>query len=167
MRRRDRPWCADTSCNNGCNTSLLAADDASVYRSCVGALMYHVSDRADAQFEVSILGLFWRAPTSGAMEALRVTRYLLGTQDAHVGVRGFHARDQQTGLARAILEGDLFLSVRSSSFFSFFSSFFSSFLLSFLLSFLFSFLFFSFSFSSFLFFSHSDSPQTQCTRSVH
>ena len=38
--------------------------------------------------EVSILGTCLRAPTSGAMEALRrVTRYLLGTQNAYVKLR--------------------------------------------------------------------------------
>ena len=69
-------------------TPLWTADDARLYRSCVGALMYHVLDRADAQLEVSILGTYLRAPTSGAMEALRrVTRYLLGTQNAYVKVR--------------------------------------------------------------------------------
>ena len=50
---------------------LLTADDARLYRSCVGALMYFVLDRADAQLEVSILGTCLRAPTSGAMVALR------------------------------------------------------------------------------------------------
>ena len=69
-------------------TPLLTADDTRLYRSCVGALMYYVLDRADAQLEVSILGSSLRAPTSGAMEALRsVTRYLLGTQNAHVKLR--------------------------------------------------------------------------------
>ena len=34
-----------------------------------------------------------------------------------VGVRGFHARDSQKGLVRAIVERDLFLSARSSFFF--------------------------------------------------
>ena len=66
----------------------MTADDARLYRSCVGALMYFVLDRADAQLEVSILGTCLRAPTSGAMEASRrVTRYLLGTQNAHVKLR--------------------------------------------------------------------------------
>ena len=66
-------------------TPLLTADDAILYRSCVGALMYYVLDRVDVQLEVSNLGTYLRAPTSGAMEALRrVTRYLLGTQNAYV-----------------------------------------------------------------------------------
>ena len=30
-------------------TPLLTADDTRLYRSCVGALMYHVLDRADAR----------------------------------------------------------------------------------------------------------------------
>ena len=69
-------------------TLLLPADDARLYRSCVGALMYYVLDGADGQLEVSILGTYWRAPTSGAMEALRrVTRCLLGTQSAYVKLR--------------------------------------------------------------------------------
>ena len=36
-------------------TPVLIADDARLHRSCVGALMCHVLDRADAQLEVSIL----------------------------------------------------------------------------------------------------------------
>ena len=69
-------------------TPLLTVDDARLYRSCVGALMCHVLDGADAQLEVSILGTYLRAPTSGTVEALRrVTRYLLGTQNAYVKLR--------------------------------------------------------------------------------
>ena len=69
-------------------TPVLTADDARLYRSCVGALMCYVLDRADAQLEVSILGTYLRAPTSGTVEALRrVTRYLLGTQNAYVKLR--------------------------------------------------------------------------------
>ena len=67
---------------------LLTTDDTRLCGSCVGALMYYVLDRADAQLEVSILGSCLRAPTTGAMEALRrVIRYLLGTQDAYVKLR--------------------------------------------------------------------------------
>ena len=67
---------------------LLTADDTRLDGSCVGALMYYVLDRADAQLEVSMLGSYLRAPSSGAMEALRrVTRYLQGTQDAYVKLR--------------------------------------------------------------------------------
>ena len=67
-------------------THLLTADVTRLCRSCVGALVYHVLDRADAQLEVSILVL--ASPTTGAMGASRrVTRYLLGTQDAHVKLR--------------------------------------------------------------------------------
>ena len=46
-------------------------------------------------------------------------------------MRGFHARDSQEGLVRAIVEGDLFLSARSIFFLSFFVCFFHSFILSF------------------------------------
>ena len=69
-------------------TPLLSAGDARLYRSCVGALLNYVLDRADAQLEVSILGTYLRPPTSGAMEALRrVTRHLLGTQNVYVKLR--------------------------------------------------------------------------------
>ena len=69
-------------------TPLWTADDTRLYRSCAGALMYYVLDRADAQLEVNILRSYLRAPPSGAMEALRrVTRYSLGTQDAYVKLR--------------------------------------------------------------------------------
>ena len=37
-------------------------------------------------------------------------------------MRGFHARDSQEGLVRAIVEGDLFLSARSTFFLSVFAS---------------------------------------------
>ena len=61
-------------------TPLLTDDDARLKRSCVGALMYDVLDRADTQLEVSILETYLRTPISGTMEALRrVTRHLLGT----------------------------------------------------------------------------------------
>ena len=50
--------------------------------------MCYVLDRAAVQWEVSILGTYLQAPTSGAIEALRrVTRYLLGTQNAYVMLR--------------------------------------------------------------------------------
>ena len=59
-------------------TPLLTTDGTRLYRSCVGALLYYVLARADAQLE----GSYLRAPTAGAMEALRrVTRYLLGARD--------------------------------------------------------------------------------------
>ena len=61
-------------------TLILTNDEATVYRSCVGALMYHVLARADACIMYHL-----RTPTTGAMEALgRVTRYLLGTQDTNI-----------------------------------------------------------------------------------
>ena len=60
-------------------TPFLTDDETRVYRSCVGALKNCVLDRADVQLEVSILGSYMKAPTTGAKEALRkVTRYLLG-----------------------------------------------------------------------------------------
>ena len=60
------------------DASLLLTDDTRLYRSCVGALVYDVLDRADAQLEESIIGSCLRAPTTGAMEALRrVKRRLL------------------------------------------------------------------------------------------
>ena len=69
-------------------THLLTTDDTRLNRSCVGALMCHVLDRAGAPLEASILGSYFRTPTTGAMEALRrVTRYVLGTQDAYVKLR--------------------------------------------------------------------------------
>ena len=37
---------------------MLTADDTRLYRSCVGALVYYVLDRADAELEVSILGSY-------------------------------------------------------------------------------------------------------------
>ena len=80
-RRRDRPPGVLSHRATMDATPLLTADDARLYRSCVGALMYHVLDRTDAVWEVSILGTYLRPPTSGAMEALRrVTRYLLAAQ---------------------------------------------------------------------------------------
>ena len=76
-------------------TPSLTTDDTRLYRSCVGALMSYVLDRADAQLEVSILGSHLRAPTTGAMEAFRrVTRYLQGTQDPHV--KRIHGADPVT-----------------------------------------------------------------------
>ena len=63
----------------------MTTDDTRLFRSCVGALMYYVLDRADAQLEEGTLGSYLRALTTGAMEALRrATRFLLGTQDAYV-----------------------------------------------------------------------------------
>ena len=67
---------------------LRTTDDTRLYRSSVGALMYYVLDRAVSQLVVRILGSYVRAPTTGAMETLRrVTRFLLGTQDAYVKLR--------------------------------------------------------------------------------
>ena len=53
-----------------------------MYRQCVGGLLYHTQDRADTQYEVSILGSMLGKPTQRSMIALkRVTRYLEGTRD--------------------------------------------------------------------------------------
>ena len=61
------------------STALLGQEQASVYRTCVGALMYYMSDRADGQYEVSLLGRMLSAPTAGALAALkRLVRYLMG-----------------------------------------------------------------------------------------
>ena len=52
-----------------------------VYRQCVGGLLHYTQDRADAQYEVSILGSMLGKPTRGSMIALKgVTRYLKGTR---------------------------------------------------------------------------------------
>ena len=64
-------------------------DDDHTCRSCVGAFMDDVFDRAQAQLEVIILGSVLRKPTHGSMEALRrVTRYLVGTRDASLKLEG-------------------------------------------------------------------------------
>ena len=52
-----------------------------VYRQCAGGLLCYTQDRADAQYEVSILGSMLGKPTQGSTIALkRVTRYLKGTR---------------------------------------------------------------------------------------
>ena len=43
-------------------TPLLTANDIRLYRSFVGAFMYHMLNRADAQLEVSSLASYLRAP---------------------------------------------------------------------------------------------------------
>ena len=66
-------------------TPVPTDDETKMYSSCVGALMFYVWDPVDAQ--LSILGSYLRAPTTGAVEALRrVTRYLLGTKNAHIKI---------------------------------------------------------------------------------
>ena len=52
------------------DTPLLTTDDTRLYRSCVGALMYYVLDRADAQLEVSIPGSYLRALTTGESDTI-------------------------------------------------------------------------------------------------
>ena len=91
-------WSADAQSN-----AFWTNGEASVYRSCVGALMYYVLDRADAQLEVSILGSSLRTPTTGALEALcRVTRYLLGMQVAYTRLR---VRSREPVLLRVDADG--------------------------------------------------------------
>ena len=61
---------------------LLFPAETTVYRQCVGGLLYYTQDRADAHYEVSILGSMLGKPTHGSMIALkRVTRHLKGTRD--------------------------------------------------------------------------------------
>ena len=56
---------------------LLSPAETTVHRQCVGGLLYYTQDRADAQYEMSILGSMLGKPTQGSMIALkRVTRYL-------------------------------------------------------------------------------------------
>ena len=60
---------------------LLNLAETTVYRQCVGNLLYYTQDRAGAQYEVSILGSMLGNPTQGSMIGLkRVTRYLKGTR---------------------------------------------------------------------------------------
>ena len=60
---------------------LLSPSETTVYRQCVGGLLYYMQDRADAPYEVSILGSMLGKPTEGSMIALkRVTRYLKGDE---------------------------------------------------------------------------------------
>ena len=61
---------------------LLSSSETTVYRQCVGGLLYYTHDGADAQYEVSILGSMLGKPTQGSMIAVtRVIRYLKGTRD--------------------------------------------------------------------------------------
>ena len=61
---------------------LLNPFETTVYRQCVRGPLYYTQDRADAQYEMSILGSMLGKPTQGSMIALkRVTRYLKGTKD--------------------------------------------------------------------------------------
>ena len=60
---------------------LLGPAEIAVFRQSVGGLLYCTQDRADAQFEMSILGSMLGKPTAGSMIALRrVARYLKGTR---------------------------------------------------------------------------------------
>ena len=42
---------------------LLSPAETTVYRQCVGGLLYYTQDRADAQYEVSVLGSMLGKPT--------------------------------------------------------------------------------------------------------
>ena len=65
-----------------CLRDLLGPAEIAVYQECVGGLPYYTQDRADAQFEMSILGSVLGKPTAGLMVALkRVARYLKGMRD--------------------------------------------------------------------------------------
>ena len=56
---------------------LLGPAEIAVCRQCVGGLLYYTQHRADAQFEMSILGSMLGKPTGCSMIALkRVARYL-------------------------------------------------------------------------------------------
>ena len=78
-------WGADAQSNDGRNTRADGRRDQSVFVLVLAHSCSMCWDRADAQLEVSILGSYLRAPTTGAKEALRrVTRYLLGTKDAYI-----------------------------------------------------------------------------------
>ena len=55
--------------------------EIAVYWQCVAGLLRYTQDRADAQFEMSILGSMFGKPTAGPVIALiRVARYLKGLE---------------------------------------------------------------------------------------
>ena len=77
-------WSADAQSNDGHNTRSDGRRDQNVQFLCWCTHVY-VWDPVDAQ--LSILGSYLRAPTTGAVEALRrVTRYLLGTKNAFIKI---------------------------------------------------------------------------------
>ena len=59
---------------------LLSPAETTVYRQCVGGLLYYTQDRADAQYEVSILGSMLGKPTQGSIIALKRVTHLKGTR---------------------------------------------------------------------------------------
>ena len=79
MRRHDRVMGVLTHRATMDATPLLTADDTRV--SIDRVLVNHVLDRADSQSEVSIVGSYLRAPTSGTrgIALRRQTRYWLVT----------------------------------------------------------------------------------------
>ena len=61
---------------------LLEPAESTVCRQCIGGLLCHTQDRADAQYEVSTLGSMLGKLTQGSVVALkRVARYLKETRD--------------------------------------------------------------------------------------
>ena len=76
------------------DTPELKPPEASLYCSCVGALLYYPHDRADRQYEVSLLGRVMGCPTEGGLTVLkRLSRYFKGTCDGRVEVVGYSDRD--------------------------------------------------------------------------
>ena len=62
---------------------LLEPAEVTVYTQCVEGLFFYTRDRADAQYEVSILVSMLRKPTRGSMIVLKcVVRCLKGTRDS-------------------------------------------------------------------------------------
>ena len=60
----------------------LSAEEGSLYRSCVGRLMYLSHSRMDIQWAVRMLACKMRSPTQHDMRSLRhLVRYLEGTKD--------------------------------------------------------------------------------------
>ena len=56
---------------------LLDSSETTVYRQCVGGLLYFTQDRADAQYEVSILGSMLEKPTQGSLTVIETRDSLL------------------------------------------------------------------------------------------
>ena len=67
----------------------LREDEAKIYRSCTGLLMYVAPERPDAQYCIRELTKALKDPTTKDMQALvRVVRYLSGTKTYGVEIRG-------------------------------------------------------------------------------
>ena len=64
----------------------LSSEEGSLYRSCVGRLMYLSHSRMDIQWAVRMLACKMRSPTQHDMRSLRhLVRYLEGTKDMATG----------------------------------------------------------------------------------